>query len=139
MPSGARQLSGNEVAALPPSDATPTRDSIALPEVSVVAPYSHPYTSGVGLKASPNGRVRADDHQAPPDYVTNIAMHPYTSGIGVKAGPNRVLRVEHYEVPPDYDADVAKHPYSSGIGPPTEASRNRPGDLRPVAATHFSR
>ena len=58
VPSGARQLSGNQVAALPPSDATRRRDSIKLPEVSVVAPYySHPYTSGLGPKASPNGRV----------------------------------------------------------------------------------
>src|SRR5690242_6140556 len=38
VPSGARQLSGNEVSALPPSDATPRRDSVALPGVSVVAP-----------------------------------------------------------------------------------------------------
>ena len=73
VPSGARQLSGNEVSALPPSDAKPTRDSIKLPGVSVVAPYSHTYTSGVGPKVSPNGRVRAEHHQVPPDYVTDIA------------------------------------------------------------------
>ena len=61
----------------------PTRNSIKLPGVSVVAPYySHPYTSGVGPTASPNGRVRTEHYQAPPDYVTNIAMHPYTSRIG---------------------------------------------------------
>jgi len=127
VPSGARQLSGNEVSALPPSDAKPTRDSIKLPGVSVVAPYSHTYTSGVGPKVSPNGRVRAEHHQVPPDYVTDIAMHPYTSGVGPKAGPNRALRVEHYEMPPDYKADVSKHPYTSGLGPPVE-SRNRAGD-----------
>ena len=34
VPSGARPLSGNEVAVLPPSDAKSTRDSIALPGVS---------------------------------------------------------------------------------------------------------
>src|ERR1700758_5639823 len=56
VPSGAHRLPGNEVAALPPSDATPRRDSIVLPGVSVIAPfYSHPYTSGIGAKASPNG------------------------------------------------------------------------------------
>ena len=38
VPSGARQLSSNEVSALPPSDATPTRDNIKLPGVSIVAP-----------------------------------------------------------------------------------------------------
>jgi hypothetical protein len=128
-PSGARQLPGNEIAALPPSDAKPTRDSIKLPPISIVAPYSHPYTSGVGTKASPNGRVMAEHYQAPPDYVIDIAMHPYTSGVGSKAGPNRALRVEHYEMPPDYKADVSKHPYTSGLGPPVE-SRNRAGDLR---------
>jgi len=75
VPSGARQLSGNEVSALPPSDATPRRDSVALPGVSVVAPsYSHPYTSGMGPKVSSNGRIRAEHYQAPPDYVTDIAM-----------------------------------------------------------------
>ena len=59
VPSGARQLSGNEVSALPPSDATPRRDSVALPGVSVVAPsYSHPYTSGMGPKVSSNGRIK---------------------------------------------------------------------------------
>jgi hypothetical protein len=138
-PSGARQLPASEVAALPPSDATPTSDSIALPSVSVVAPdYSHPYTSGVTLKVSPNGKVKAEHYLALPDHVTNIAMHPYTSGGGLKAGPNRALRVEHYEVPPDYDADVTKHPYSSGFGPTVDVSRNRPGDLRPVAVSHYN-
>ena len=133
VPSDARQLSGNEASALPPSDATPTRDSVALPGVSVVAPYySHPYTSGVGPKAGPNGRVRAEHYQAPVDYVTNIAMHPYTSGVGLKAGPNRVLRFEHFQVTPDYVADVSKHPYTSGIGVPPEGGRNRPGDLQGV-------
>ena len=130
VPSGAHRLSGNEVTALPRSDATPTRDSIALPGVSVVAPYySHPYTSGVGPKASSNGRVKAERYPAPPDYVMDIAMHPYTSGVGSKAGPNRALRVEHYEMPPDYKANVSKHPYTSGLGPPVE-SRNRAGDGR---------
>ena len=90
--SGTRPLSGNEVAVLPPSDAKPTRDSIALPGVSVVAPYSHPYTSGVGPKAGPNGRLRAEHYQPRPDNVTDIAMHPYTSRVGTKAGPNGVLR-----------------------------------------------
>jgi hypothetical protein len=131
--------SGNDVAAPPTSDATPTRDSIALPGVSLVAPYSHPYTSGVGAKAGPNGRVRAEHYQALPDYVTDITMHPYTSGVGLKAGPNRALRVKGYQVPLGYDADVAKHPYSSGIGPATEAARSRPGDLRPVAVSHYNR
>jgi hypothetical protein len=61
VPSGARQLSGNEVAALPPSDATPRRDRIALPGVSVVAPYySHPYTSGIGPSEN-RPRIRAGD------------------------------------------------------------------------------
>ena len=128
VPSGARQLSGNEVGAL----ATPTRDSIALPGVSVVAPYSHPYSTGVGPKTSPNGRLRAEHYQAPPDYVTDIAMHPYASRIGAKAGPNGVLRFEHFQVTPDYVADVSKHPYTSGIGVPSEAGRNRPGDLQGV-------
>ena len=104
-----------------------TRNSIKLPGVSVVAPYySHPYTSGVGPKASPNGRVRTEHYQAPSDYVTNIAMHSYASRIGPKAGPNHTLRVEHYEVPPDFEAHVAMHPYTSGIGP----SENGPGSVR---------
>ena len=140
VPSGARQLSGNEVAALSPSDATPRRDRIALPGVSVVAPYySHPYTSGVGPKASPNGRVRAEHYQAPPDYVTNIAMHPYASRIGPKAGPNRALRVEHYQVPPDFEAHVAMHPYTSGMGPSENGPRIRAGDLAPTARSHYNR
>jgi len=132
VPSGARQLSGNEVSALPPFDAKPTRDSIKLPGVSVVAPYSHTYTSGVGPKVSPNGRVRAEHYQAPPDYMTNIAMHPYASGVGAKAGPNRAWRFEHYEVTEEYKADVSKHPYTSGFGVPPEGGRNRPGDLQGV-------
>jgi hypothetical protein len=91
VPSGARPLSGNEVAVLPPSDATPTRDSIALPGVSVVAPYSHPYTSGVGPKAGPNGVLRFEHFQVTPDYIADVSMHPYTSGIGVapEGGRNR--------------------------------------------------
>jgi hypothetical protein len=131
VPSG-RQTSGSQAAAVPPSDATPTRDTIALPGVSVVAPYSHPYTSGVGPKASPNGRLRAEHYQASPDYVTDIAMHPYASRIGVKAGPSRVLRFEHFQMTPDYAADVSMHPYTSGIGVPPEGGRNRPGDLQGV-------
>lgn len=132
VPSGARQLSGNEVGALPPSAATPTRDSIALPDVSVVVPYSHPYTSGVGPKASPNYRLRAEYYQAPPDYVTDIAKHPYASRISLKAGPNRALRVEHYQMPPKYDADIAMHPYTSGVGAAPEGgpeSHGRPATL----------
>ncbi|HJY49134.1 MAG TPA: hypothetical protein VJ349_10950 [Stellaceae bacterium] len=138
VPSGARQLSGNEVSALPPSDAKPTRDSIKLPGVSVVAPYSHTYTSGVGPKVSPNGRVRAEHHQVPPDYVTDIAMHPYTSGVGPKAGPNRVLRVAHYEVPPGYDVDVTMHPYTSAVGPSEYGARTRAGDLL-TSRSHYNR
>jgi hypothetical protein len=138
VPSGARQLSGNEVSALPPSDAKPTRDSIKLPGVSVVAPYSHTYTSGVGPKVGPNGRVRAEHHQVPPDYVTDIAMHPYTSGAGPKAGPNRMLRVAHYEVPPGYDVDVTMHPYTSAIGPSEYGARTRAGDLL-TSRSHYNR
>ena len=139
MPSGARQLSGSAVGALLPSDATPTRDSIALPDISVVAPKSHPYTSGVGPKPGPNGRLRVENYQATPDYVTDMAMHPYTSGAGQKVGPNYTRRVEYYQVPPDYDADVAMHPYTSGIGPTADVPRNRSGDLRPVAVSHYNR
>jgi hypothetical protein len=139
MPNGARQSSSNEVTVLPASAATPTRDSIMLPSISVFAPYSHPYTSGIGPKTSPNGRVRAEHYQPPPDYVTHIAMHPYTSGVGPKASSNGALRSEHYELPADYDADLAKHPYSSGMGPPTDSPRNRQGDLRGVAVTHSNR
>jgi hypothetical protein len=138
VPSGARQLSGNEVSALPPSDAKPTRDSIKLPGVSVVAPYSHTYTSGVGPKVSPNGRVRAEHHQVPPDYVTDIAMHPYTNSVGPKAGPNRVLRVAHYDVPPGYDVDVTMHPYTSAIGPSEYGARTRAGDLL-TSRSHYNR
>jgi hypothetical protein len=139
VPSGARQLSGNEVSALPPSDAKPTRDSIKLPGVSVVAPsYSHPYTSGMGPKVSPSGRMRAEHHQVPPDYVTDIAMHPYTSGVSPKAGPNRVLRVAHYEVPPGYDVDVTMHPYTSAIGPSEYGARTRAGDLL-TSRSHYNR
>jgi hypothetical protein len=140
VPSGAHRLPGNEVAALPPSDATPRRDSIVLPGVSVIAPfYSHPYTSGIGAKASPNGRVRVEHYQPPPSYVTDIAMHPYTRHIGPKAGPNRALRVEHYQVPPDYEAHVAMHPYTSGIGPSENGPRIRAGDLAPTARSHYNR
>ena len=138
VPSGARQLSGNEVSALPPSDAEPTRDSIKLPGVSVVAPYSHTYTSGVGPKVSPNGRVRAEHHQVPPDYVTDIAMHPYTNSVGPKAGPNRVLRVAHYDVPRGYDVDVTMHPYTSAIGPSEYGARTRAGDLL-TSRSHYNR
>jgi len=138
VPSGARQLSGNEVSALPRSDAKPTRASIKLPGVSVVAPYSHTYTSGVGPKVGPNGRVRAEHHQVPPDYVTDIAMHPYTSGAGPKAGPNRMLRVAHYEVPPGYDVDVTMHPYTSAIGPSEYGARTRAGDLL-TSRSHYNR
>jgi hypothetical protein len=131
LPSEARELSGNEVG-VPPPDAMPTHDSIALPSISVVAPYWHPYTSGVGPKIGPNGRLRVEHYQAPPDYVTDIAMHPYTSRVGAKAGPNHVLRFEHFQVTPAYVADVSMHPYTSGIGVPTEGGRNRPGDLQGV-------
>jgi hypothetical protein len=79
---GAPQLSANQVAALPPPEAAPPRSSIALPSISVVAPYSHPYTSGFGPKASPNGRVRAEHYQPPPDYDADLAKHPYSSAIG---------------------------------------------------------
>ena len=120
------------------SNATSTRDSIALPDISVVAPNSHPYTSGVGPKPGPNGRLRVENYQATPDYVTDIAMHPYASGVGQKVGPNYARRVEYYQVPPDYDADVAMHPYTSGVGPTADVPRNR-GDLRPVAASHYNR
>lgn len=137
-PSGVRQLSGNEILAVPQSDAKPTRASIKLPPVSVVAPYSHPYTSGVGPKVSSNGGVRGEHYQVPPDYVTDIAMHPYTSGVGPKAGPNRVLRVAHYEVPPGYDADVTMHPYTSAIGPSEYGSRVRAGDLL-TSRSHYNR
>jgi len=82
VPSGARQLSGNEVSALPPSDAKPTRDSIKLPGVSVVAPYSHTYTSGVGPKAGPNRVLRVAHYEVPPGYDVDVTMHPYTSAIG---------------------------------------------------------
>jgi len=121
------------------SNATSTRDSIALPDVSVVVPNSHPYTSGVGPKPGPNGRLRVENYQATPDYVSDVAMHPYTSGVGPKVGPNYTRRVEYYQVPPDYDADVAMHPYTSGIGPTADVPRNRSGDLRPVAVSHYNR
>jgi hypothetical protein len=134
-----RQLSGHDVAALLPSDATPTRDRTALPGVSVVVPNSHPYTGGVGPKTGPNGRLRAEHHLAPPDYVTDIAMHPYTSGVGQKVGPNYARRAEYFQVPPDYDADVAMHPYTSGIGPTVDVPRNRSGDLRAVSVSHYNR
>jgi hypothetical protein len=139
VPSGARQLSGSAVGALLRSNATSTRDSIALPDVSVVVLNSHPYTSGVGPKPGPNGRLRAQNFQAAPDYVSDVAMHPYTSGVGQKVGPNYTRRVEYYQVPPDYDADVAMHPYTSGIGPTADVPRNRSGDLRPVAVSHYNR
>jgi hypothetical protein len=139
VPSGARNFSGSGVGALLRSDAMPTRDSIALPDISVVVPNSHPYTSGVGPKPGPNGRLRVENYQATPDYVTDNAMHPYTSGVGQKVGPNYALRVENYQVPPDYDANVAMHPYTSGIGPTVDVPRNRSGDLRPAARSHYNR
>jgi len=139
MPSGARQLSGSAVGALLPSDATPTRDGIALPDVSVVVPNSHPYTSGLGPKPGPNGRLRVENYRAIPNYVTDIATHPYTSGVGQKVGPNYARRVEYYQVPSDYDANLAMHPYTSGVGPTVDVPRNRSGDLRPVARSHYNR
>lgn len=130
VPSGARQLSSNEVSALSPSNATPTRDSIKLPGVSVVAPfYLHSYTSGMGPKAGPNGIIRAEHYQTSSDYVRDIAMRPYTSGVASKAGPNFKLKFVHYDVPPDYKKTVAMHPYSSGLGPAVE-SKSRAGDGR---------
>jgi hypothetical protein len=139
VPSGAGNFSGSAGGALLRSNATSTRDSIALPDVSVVVPNSHPYTSGVGPKPGPNGRLRVENYQVTPDYVSDIAMHPYTSGVGQKVGPNYTRRAEYYQVPPDYDADVAMHPYTSGIGPTADVPRNRSGDLRPVAVSHYNR
>jgi hypothetical protein len=140
VPSGARPSSGNQVAALPPSDATRTRNSIKLPGISVIAPsYSHPYTIGVGPKASPNGRAGAEHYRPPPDYVTKIVMHPYTTHVGPKAGPNSGLRVTHYEVPAGYEAHVAMHPYTSGIGPSENGPRTRAGDLAPTSRSHYTR
>jgi hypothetical protein len=43
----------------PGPDATPTRDRIALPSVSIVAPLFASLTSGVGPEVSPNTRLRA--------------------------------------------------------------------------------
>jgi hypothetical protein len=83
----------------------------------------------MGPKVSSNGRIRAEHYQAPPDYVTDIAMHPYTSGVASKAGPNFKLKFVHYDVPPDYKKNVVMHPYSSGFGPPIE-SKSRAGDGR---------
>ena len=103
VPSGARNFSGSAVGALLRSDATPTRDSIALPDVSVVVPNSHPYTSGVGQKVGPNYTRRVEYYQVPPDYDADVAMHPYTSGIGPtvdvprnRSGDLRAVSVSHY-------------------------------------------
>src|SRR5215831_18013114 len=101
--------------------------SAGWPDVPVVVANSHPYTSGVGPKPGPNGRLRVENYQATPDYVSDIAMYPYTSGVGQKVGPNYARRVEYYQVPPDYDADVAMHPYTSGIGPTADVPRDRSG------------
>src|SRR5215471_8135757 len=137
VPSGAGNFSGSAVGALLRSDATPTRDSMALPDVSVVAPNSHPYSSGVGPKAGPNGRLRVENYQATPDYVTDMAMHPYTSGVGQKVGPNYARRVEYYQVPSDYDADVAMHPPAASGRRPMYRAIDR--ELRPVAVSHYNR
>jgi hypothetical protein len=91
VPSGARQLPGRQIATLPPANAAPMRDSIALPGVSVVTPYLRPYTSHLGPKASPNGTLRVEHYPVPADYETNVALHPYSSRIGppVEGGHNR--------------------------------------------------
>ena len=98
---------------------------------------SHPYTSGVGPKPGPNGRLRVENYQATPDYVSDIAMHPYTSGVGQKVGPNYTRRLEYYQVPPDYDADVAMHPPAASGRRPMYRAIDR--ELRPVAVSHYNR
>jgi hypothetical protein len=92
----------------------------------------------MGPKVSSNGRIRAEHYQAPPDYVTDIAMHPYTSGVASKAGPNFKLKFVHYDVPPGYDVDVTMHPYTSAIGPSEYGARTRAGDLL-TSRSHYNR
>ena len=111
--------------------------SAGWPDVPVVVANSHPYTSGVGPKPGPNGRLRVENYQATPDYVTDMAMHPYTSGVGQKVGPNYTRRLEYYQVPPDYDADVAMHPPAAPGRRPMYRAIDR--ELRPVAVSHYNR
>jgi hypothetical protein len=107
---------GREVAARPPAN-TAAPDNVTLPEVSVFGGRTHPYTSRLGPKASPNGTLTMDHYPVPPEYATNVALHPYTSHLGPKVSSNELLRTEHYQLPPDYAKNVAMHPYSSHLGP----------------------
>jgi hypothetical protein len=109
------QSRGREVAALPPANTAP--DSVTLPEVRVFGVGTHPYTSRLGPKTSPNGTLAMGHYPVPPGYATNVALRPYTAHFGPKVSSNETLRTEHYQLPPDYAKNVAMHPYSSHVGP----------------------
>jgi hypothetical protein len=78
-PTGPCQPPGPQIAAPTASNAAPAPDSVTLPEVTVLAPYS---SRGVGPRVSSFGTIRTEHYQLPPDYEANVALHPYTSRLG---------------------------------------------------------
>ena len=89
-PLGSGQPPGRELGALPPANAAPAPNSVALPHDTVFGfritsgPYSR---SGVGPRVSSFETVRTEHYQVPEDYGANIAMHPYKRGISPRPGP----------------------------------------------------
>jgi hypothetical protein len=89
-PFGSGQPPRRELAVLPPVNATPAPNSVALPHVTVFGfrITSRPYSrSGVGPRVSSFGTVRTEHYQVPEDYGANIALHPYKRGISPWPGP----------------------------------------------------
>jgi len=89
-PLSSSQPQCRELAALPPTNAAPAPNSVALPHVTVFGfrITSRPYSrSGVGPRVSSFETVRTEHYQVPEDYGANIAMHPYKRGISPRPGP----------------------------------------------------
>src|ERR1700720_4772003 len=88
-PLGSGQPPGRELAALPPANAAPAPNSVALPHVTVFGYRitSRPYSrSGVGPRVSSFGTVRTEHYQVPEDHGANIALDPYKRGVSPRPG-----------------------------------------------------
>ena len=89
-PLGSGQPPGRELGALPPANAAPAPNSVALPHVTVFGfgITSRPYSrSGVGPRVSSFGTVRTEHYQVPPeDHGANIALDPYKRGVSPRPG-----------------------------------------------------
>jgi hypothetical protein len=129
-PFGSSEFPSRQIAALPPTDTSPsTPYSATLPDVTV---YPQPYYSG-GPRASSYSAPRTEHYSVPWDYAANAALHPYSSGLGPRASSHGTIRAEHYQMPPDFDTNVAMHPYTSLLGPCPEG-RNGSGCNRPAGS-----